>query len=351
MMLRRQLLQLLFWSAAASPLAALAQTTYSITLAPDLRNATGIDNKGRIAGALLFRPFEFHAALWTGNRLLDAGASFQGESQALGVSDNGAVVGSVLPQAASPFGFLYWRGKATNVGKFISPYAVNKQLQVVGQKSTGNNTWRAVLWQEGKLRDLGTLGGSVSGAYGINNQGTVVGFSYLTDEPNVTIHGFVYRDGKMKDIGTLPGGTFSSAEVINDAGLVAGVANAGGRAETHAFIYVHGVMRDIGSFGGYTTVEGINNRGHIVGTGEDALRVSRGYIYRDGRLVDLNTLIARSSGWRVTQAYDINDKGQIAVLLEKTGGEGGSFGRLDPVHDANCDEDHAAGDAEGGARQ
>lgn len=245
--------------------------------------------------------------------------------------------------------FLYWRGKLSNIGDFTAS-AVNNQLQVVGQKFLGAGTTRAVLWQHGKLFSLGSLGGKVSGAYGINNKGTVVGFSYVTDEPKVRIHGFIYRDGKMKDVGLLPGGTFSSAEVINDAGLVAGVANAGGRDETHAFIYMHGVIRDIGSLGGYTTVEGINNRGHVVGTG-DANGAQRGYIYRDGHLIDLNTLIDRSLGWRVAQAQEINDKGQISVLLQRPGPQPYRYARLDPIHDANCDEDHAAGDGQGGVKE
>jgi probable HAF family extracellular repeat protein len=344
-MLRRQLLQLLLWSAAASPLAALAQTHYSITVSPSLFGAAGIDNQGRVVGALSFRPLLPHAAIWSGDRLIDIGTSFRAESRAVGVSDNGVVLGL----ASAPGPFLYWRGKITYIGDFTA-YAVNNKLQVVGEKSFAPNSSRAVLWQHGKLLNLGTLGGSFSGAYGINNKGEAVGYSLVTDEPNATLRGFVYRDGKMKDVGILPGGTFSVARVINDAGVVAGVANAGGRDEPHAFIYVHGVIRDIGSFGGDTTVEGINNRGHVVGSATDARNVPRGYIYRDGRLLDLNNLIDRSLGWRVIQARDINDKGQIVVLLQKVGRPTSYYARLDPIHDAHCDEDHAAPDGDDGGK-
>src|SRR6185503_9705328 len=64
--------------------------------------------------------------------------------------------------------------------------------------------------------DLGTLGGAQSMAVGLNDQGTVVGFSYLADD--FTVHGFVWtaREG-MRDVGTL-GGRYSVASAVNDAG-------------------------------------------------------------------------------------------------------------------------------------
>ena len=80
------------------------------------------------------------------------------------------------------------------------------------------------------ITDLGTLGGTESRAYGVNSMGDVTG-SYLTVGGNE--RAFVWHDangnsqvdgGEMQDIGTL-GGTQSGGYAINDSGQVTGWAN------------------------------------------------------------------------------------------------------------------------------
>ncbi len=77
--------------------------------------------------------------------------------------------------------------------------------------------------------DLGTLGGTSSQAFGINDHGQVVGQSRLA---NGQLRAFLWEDGAMTDLGTL-GGTFSLARGINDLGQVVGrstLANGESRA-------------------------------------------------------------------------------------------------------------------------
>ena len=82
--------------------------------------------------------------------------------------------------------------------------------------------YHAFIWNNDTgMTDLGTLGGDISYALGINDSGEVVGYSYLAD--NVTRHAFTWTAaGGMVDLGTLSGGTWSQGEAINSSGEIAG---------------------------------------------------------------------------------------------------------------------------------
>jgi probable HAF family extracellular repeat protein len=67
------------------------------------------------------------------------------------------------------------------------------------------------------MRDLGTLGGTQSYGFGINDHGDVVGVSETADGE---WHAFLWRDGRMYD---LDGGAgHSGAAIINDRGQILG---------------------------------------------------------------------------------------------------------------------------------
>ena len=69
------------------------------------------------------------------------------------------------------------------------------------------------------VRDLGTLGGSYSYAFGISPDGDVVGASATAGQD----HAFLWRNGTMTDLGTLAGSDGSSAaRGVNRRGEVVG---------------------------------------------------------------------------------------------------------------------------------
>ncbi len=181
--------------------------------------------------------------------------------------------------------------------------AVNERGQVVGYSTSMDGKDRhAFLYTDGKMLDLGTLGGPSSEAYGINSRGDVVGFA---DTAEIDVHhAFLYSKGQMIDLGSLNGPEGKSwAFDINDAGTVVGVT------ENHAFEYSNGQMYDLGTLGGpYSAALGINNRGDIVG---ESFPESTGsvvaFLYRNGFMQNLGSSVTCpgcSSG-----ALNINSRG------------------------------------------
>ena len=93
----------------------------------------------------------------------------------------------------------------------------------------------------GQSLDIGSLGGTDTQPNAINNSGEIVGFSTT---PNTT-HAFLYA-GKMKDLGVLIGAVTSDANGINDEGDVVGQSSFAD-GNSRAFLYTDGVMEDLNS--------------------------------------------------------------------------------------------------------
>jgi probable HAF family extracellular repeat protein len=126
------------------------------------------------------------------------------------------------------------------------------------------------------MTDLGTLGGSYSYAYGINDSGQVVGYSRTAGGLD---HAFMWSGGTMTDLGTL-GGTYSRAYGINSSGKIVGYSDA--VWYNHAFLWSGGVMTDLtpGLEGSAATA--INDSGQIA-----LLSGNRSFLYYDGGMTDI----------------------------------------------------------------
>jgi probable HAF family extracellular repeat protein len=228
-----------------------------------------------------------HAAVWQDGRVIDLGAF-------PGANNSGA--GGMSPN-----------------GRYVAGLSTDGTLD----SASDTQTFRAVLFAHGKVTDLGTLGGSFSGAYDANNCGQVVGVAEnAIADP---FHGdqgifnslpganqdraFLWQHGVMRDLGTL-GGNDAAAAYINARGQIAGAsftttaANpTTGKPTQHPFLWDQGTMHDLGSLGGTSGYPAaLNDRGQVVGgmnlAGD---QTQHAFAWKDGQLIDLGTLGGASS--------------------------------------------------------
>jgi probable HAF family extracellular repeat protein len=282
-------------------------------------------------------------------------------SVAWAINANGDVVGwSAGPAGSRAFVYTDAKGMVALPGLPNKPRTIARDINdagvIVGSANAGGtDLGHAVLWSGPSVQDLGTLGtGFYSEAWGVNNLGQVVGWSYTDGGSGLTgVHGFLYtraggmvdltpqsdtgsaqdinddgqvagyktavggyhafrwQGGAFEDLGVLPGFAHSFGSAVNALGQVAGnVTSASGNSERLFRSVAGGGLQDLGGTGEHNAAWGINASGHVVGTRGQSMK--RAVLYTDeGGLQDLDTLIDPSLGWVLLSAHDINDAGQI----------------------------------------
>ena len=239
-----------------------------------------------------------------------------------------------------------------NIRGEIVGFSENGQLDPV----TGFKQSRAILWKHGRIHDLGSLGGNQNEALAINSHGQIVGFSQNTvidphsyfdflllsrTPPNGTqTRAVLWQDGRMRDLGALGTGTDAVASMINERGQIAGLSFTNtnpnpvtGLPQVDPFIWDHGKMIDIGTFGGaFGQPNYLNNRGQLVG-GLSVLAAPGAcffedypnchpFLWEDGNLLDLATT---STGGVPQTADGINDGGEIIGAADFSARSGSRF--------------------------
>lgn len=215
--------------------------------------------------------------------------------------------------------------------------AVNNRGQVVGWAETAVADptcdapqvlqFRAVVWQpgRGKQRELAPYpGDSTSAATAINERGQVVGIS---GECDVAVGRFsaqravLWEHGRVRDIGNLGGIAWHTPMDINERGDVAGFSNPGAvpdeTFQPHAFLWTsRGGITDLGLLEGhdFSQAFGINSRRQVVGRSCGATGC-RAVIWHHGVLVDLNTRLGTGYPNTLTAARHVNEHGVITGNL------------------------------------
>ncbi len=197
--------------------------------------------------------------------------------------------------------------------------AINPSGEITGGATNSSGAYHAFLYVGGYMTDLGTLGGPSSQGQGINRSGIIAGYAQLPPGPvtggwpphPVSLYsGFIDSNGSMSSLG-VPGG---AAYAINNAGQVVGECSGG------ACLFTDGTSTSLGSLGGtsgQTQATAINSSGEVVGYSYLPDGNFRGFFWINGTMTALGTL---GGDW--SQAYGINDAGQLTGIAYTTGNLG-----------------------------
>lgn len=213
---------------------------------------------------------------------------------------------------------------------------VNRWGTVVGQTETAHVDpacpapqklqFKPVAWENGQAIELPTKKGDPDGiAFTINDSGQIVGtsgtctaFSPIFLNSLQPVHALFWENGKLYDMGSLGGKTGNEAISINNKGQAVGSSDLAGDTTFHAFVWTKATkMHDLGTYPGdiASSAISINAHGVIVGVSViDTKGDSRAVVWNNKVVTDLNTLVQANPPLYLLTACAINNSGEISGL-------------------------------------
>jgi probable HAF family extracellular repeat protein len=341
------------------------------TLGGSFSAALGLNDRGWAAGiASLPGDQATHAFLETSGKLTDLG-TLGGPNSDVGFTpfrDDGTLTGDAETAESDPTGadfcfhgtqlicrpVVWHNGRVQILPTLGGNNGVANQINGRGEiAGVAENTsfgpacfapgnvfeFKPVLYSSSDIHELPTFPGDPNGvALAINARGQVAGFSFSCDD----FHALLWQHGHLIDLGNLGGMVNNNASAINDRGEIAGVSGLTGNVTAHAFLWRRGVMKDLGTIpGDFSSVGiGLNNRSEVVGQScNEADDFCRAFVWRKGTMWDLNALLPPDTPWFLFEADTINSRGQIVGL-----GFRFDLGEVHGYVVTPCSEDDSASD-------
>jgi len=230
-------------------------------------------------------------------RATDLGTLGGYASRAAGIDSDGTIVGSADRASGDTVAVLFRDGQIVPLGTLGGVASAGRGVggrRAVGTSEVAPEVTHAFLWDGHRMRDLGALGeGRDATATAINRSGEIVGYSQIARSNASPTHAFVTRRGRMVDLGA-PGGGDSVAHGINDWGMIVGLYTRADGSGV-AFLYWHRRFFDLKHLGGGDAeARAINRRGQVVGASQTANGQRHAFRWY-GVMADLGTLGGTSS--------------------------------------------------------
>lgn len=236
--------------------------------------AAGINDRGVVVGSAGITGECTDAAMWIGKRIVDLGrgpglcrSGALGSTQAVSVNNAGVAVG-VDEYDCSPSNpscrhdaLEFSRGKVSVLRKNARALGINDSGEIIGQDLSN---FRFFVLPSTPPGCCGISPSSV--VQDINQRGHIVGTSTLQSSES---EAYLYTRGRSIPLGTLRGTTNSYANALNECDDVVGLAYSNDNLVQHAFLW------------------------------------------KAGKIVDVNSLLPSSFPFVLNDGVDINDRGEI----------------------------------------
>jgi probable HAF family extracellular repeat protein len=287
-------------------------TQLSLPDGVDFGQTVDINESNTVLGYYQGQQLETHPAVWdaSGRRTdlpLPPGTPY---SLVNDMNNAGTVVGYVSPNP------VRWNTNGTVTVLPLLPggtggqaVAINDAGTIVGFSRVPDGTQHAVRWSpDGRITDLGTLGGGYSDSVDVNERGAVAGQAQGADG---AYHAVRWpQNGRITELSPAD----SKAVAINDRGVVVG--SSGGAPVRWTGTTPTALPLLVGDFQGFAV--DVNRTGVVAGISGDPFSSSRGVVWdAAGAATELGPV----PGGQTTSVNDINDRGEVVGNMRTANGD------------------------------
>jgi probable HAF family extracellular repeat protein len=220
----------------------------------------------------------------------------------------------------------------SDAGLSASASACNDNGQVTGERDHPGGWSSAFVWQDGVVIDIPPIGPIQNGTYvfgsDISETGFVVGSMWIAPDTSIE-QPFRWRNGRAEILPLLAGTQYGFATAVNNAGVTVGSSIFTGAPDWvgHAIVWKDGKPLNLGVLPQFlnSSAMDINDQGVVVGrcySTKTSFGIEHAFIWHGGNLIDLNDCVIGAKAFDVIyRAYEINESGQITVLVRDWQGD------------------------------